>query len=373
MQVALVHDWLTGMRGGEKCLEVFCELFPEATLFTLVHRRGSVSSSIERMRIRTSFVQHLPWAETRYRNYLPLFPTAIEEFDLRGFELVLSSSHCVAKGVIPPPNALHICYCHTPMRYVWDVYHDYFGQGRSGPITRWMIPFFANYLRMWDVASAARVDYFIANSQHVRRRIWRYYRREAEVIYPPVDTQRFTLAEGDDGYFLIVSALVPYKRIELAVEAFNRLGERLVIVGDGPRRKALEKLAKKNIAFVGWQEPEKLVRYYAGCRALIFPGEEDFGIVPVEAQACGKPVIAYAVGGARETVKNAGSPEDFATGLLFEEATPESLIDAMGRLESVAFEPKKIREHALQFDREVFKIKIKHFIEDKFRTRRLSF
>jgi len=366
MRVALIHDWLTGMRGGEKCLEVFCELFPGADLFTLVHKRGSVSQTIERMTIHTSFVQRLPRSASRYRKYLPFFPTAIEQFDLREFDLVLSSSHCAAKGIIPRPGALHVCYCHTPMRYVWDVYHDYFGPEQRGIIARRLIPFFANYLRTWDVAASHRVDDFIANSEHVRQRIRRYYRRDAEVIYPPVDTAQFPLTVGDDGYFLIVSALVPYKRIELAIEAFNRLDDRLVVVGEGPRRAALQKMAKKNIEFVGWQKQDDLVRYYARCRALVFPGIEDFGIVPVEAQACGKPVIAFAAGGALETVKGPDTPDKISTGILFDNPRPEGLIEAVDRFKSFEFDPQKIQQHARQFDREIFKIKIKRFIGKKY-------
>jgi len=366
MQVALIQDWLTGMRGGEKCLEVFCELFPEATLFTLLHKRGALSPTIERMKIRTSFVQRFPKAEAWYRNYLPFFPAAIEEFDLREFDLVLSSSHCVAKGIIPAPNALHLCYCHTPMRYIWDVYHHYFGREQVGALARLALPYFANYLRLWDVASSQRVDHFIANSQHVQRRIRRYYRREAEVIHPPVDTAQFPLAEGHDGYYLIVSALVPYKRVDLAVEAFNRLGERLVIIGDGPGLKALQKIARQNIEFIGWQDQIALVSYYTRCRALIFPGEEDFGIVPLEAQACGKPVIAYASGGALETVKGPRLEESICTGVFFDQPTPESLIDAVHRLAAIDFDPRQIRRHALQFDREIFKAKIKRFVTEKY-------
>jgi glycosyltransferase involved in cell wall biosynthesis len=258
------------------------------------------------------------------------------------------------------------------MRYVWDVYHDYFGPEQRGIIARLLIPFFANYLRTWDVTASQRVDDFIANSEHVRRRIWRYYRRDAEVIHPPVDTAQFPLADGDDGYFLIVSALVPYKRIELAIEAFNRLDDRLIIVGEGPRRAALEKMAKKNIEFLGWQKQDDLIRYYAGCRALVFPGIEDFGIVPVEAQACGKPVIAFAAGGVLETVKGPDSPDKISTGILFDHAQPESLIEAVHRFKTVEFDSKKIRQHARQFDREIFKAKIKRFIEKKYAEHQAS-
>jgi glycosyltransferase involved in cell wall biosynthesis len=366
MQVALIHDWLTGMRGGEKCLEVFCELFPQATLFTLLHKRGALSPVIERMKIRTSFVQRFPRAETWYRNYLPFFPAAIEAFDLQEFDLVLSSSHCVAKGIVPAPNAVHICYCHTPMRYIWDVYHHYFSPQRIGSLARLTLPYVANYLRTWDVTSAQRVDYFIANSKHVQRRIRRYYRREAEVIHPPVDCSQFPLADGDDGYFLMVSALAPYKRVDLAVEAFNRLGERLIIVGDGPQLKALQKIAGRNIEFMRWQNEVELARSYARCRALIFPGEEDFGIVPLEAQACGKPVIAYAAGGALETVKNVSSENKIGTGIFFDQPTPESLIDAVHRLKPLEFDAQQIRAHALQFDRAIFKDKIKRFIAETY-------
>jgi glycosyltransferase involved in cell wall biosynthesis len=372
MRVALIHDWLTGMRGGEKCLEIFCELFSEATLFTLLHKRGSLAPAIESMNIRTSFVRRFPKAETWYRNYLPFFPAAIEDFDLREFDLVLSSSHCVAKGIIPAPKALHICYCHTPMRYMWDAYQHYFGPEQVGALAHLVLPYFANYLRMWDAASSQRVDYFIANSKHVQRRIWRYYRREAEVIHPPVDTAQFSLAETHEGYFLIVSALVPYKRIDLAVAAFNRLDEKLIIIGDGPRLKALQKLANKNIEFIGWQNQAELVRHYKRCRALVFPGEEDFGIVPLEAQACGKPVIAYAAGGALETVKGSDSEDGICTGVFFSQPTPESLIDAVQRLNLLKFEAQKIRAHALQFDREIFKDKIKRFIAEKYEKHQTS-
>jgi glycosyltransferase involved in cell wall biosynthesis len=358
-RVALVHDWLTGMRGGEKCLEVLCELFPEATLFTLLHKLGSVSPTIEALPIRTSFVQRLPFAASKFRHYLPLFPRAVERFDLSDFDLVISSSHCVAKSVIPRPGALHLCYCHTPMRYVWDLFDEYFGVERVGRLKHALLRRVAGRLRRWDARTADRVHHFVANSQYVRRRIQRHYRRDADVIHPPVDTTRFTLSERNDNYFLMVTALVPYKRVELAVEAFNRLGARLLIVGSGPEERRLQEQAKKNIEFLGWQSDEQIRGYYAGCQALIFPGEEDFGIVPVEAMATGKPALAFGRGGALETVVPG------VTGLLFPEQTVSSLMDAVRSFDEAHFSPQRIRTHALGFDREVYRRNMREFIADK--------
>ena len=267
MKIAIVHDWLTGMRGGERVLEVFCELFPQAHLYTLLHIPGSVSPLIERMPIKTSFIQNLPFSKGGYRKYLPLFPLAVESFDLKGYDFILSCSHCVAKGIIPPPDALHISYVLTPMRYAWDMYSDYFGGTRN----RW-IPFFMHYLRMWDVTSSQRVDHFLCVSKHVKNRIKNFYRREAEVIHPPVDTRRFTIQDRRGDFFLIVSALTPYKRIDLAIEAFNQLGYPLRIIGSGPDEKRLRSMARSNVAFLGWQPDDVVADFYSKCRALIFPG-----------------------------------------------------------------------------------------------------
>jgi glycosyltransferase involved in cell wall biosynthesis len=302
MRVALVQDWLTGMRGGEKILEVLCELFPDATVFALLHNKGAMSPVIERMKIKTSFIQHLPMKSTKYRHYLPLMPLAIGSLDFSGYDLIISTSAAVAKGAIPRDGAKHICYCNSPMRYVWDQYEEYFGKGRAGFITRSVMALVAPYLRRWDVRTCNRVHYFIANSHNVAERISRLYHRTSDVIYPPVNTDQFTVSEKDDGYYLIVSALVPYKRVDLAIEAFNKCGEKLLVVGSGPEREKLEKIANKNIEFLGWQSGESLAKFYAGCRALIFPGVEDFGIVPLEAMASGKPVVAFGEGGALETV-----------------------------------------------------------------------
>jgi glycosyltransferase involved in cell wall biosynthesis len=359
-KIALVHDWLTGMRGGEKCLEVLADLFPDATLFTLLHNRGAVSPAIERLPIRTSFIQKMPGAARRYRHYLPLFPKAVERLDLSGHRVIVSSSHCVAKGVISPPGALHICYCYTPMRYVWDLFDDYFAVERVGWLKHQVIRRIAGRLRSWDARTAGRVHYFIAISHHVRERIQRHYGRTAEVIYPPVDTSFFAASEGYGDYFLVVSALAPYKRVDLAIEAFNRLGLRLLVIGTGPEEQRLKAAAKPNVEFLGWQPDEKLREYYAGCRALIFPGEEDFGIVPVEAMASGKPVIAFAKGGALETVI-AGT-----TGLFFNEQTVDRLIDTVRRFDESRFSPRSIRAHALRFDREVYRREMKRFIEERY-------
>ncbi len=359
------------MRGGEKVLEALCELFPDSEIFTLVHIKGSVSEIIENRPIHTSFIQHLPLVKKKYRTYLPLFPTAVEQLDLRPFDLVLSSSHCVAKGAMPRPGVKHICYCHTPMRYVWDLYGEYFGKERLHGISRWIVPLIASYLRTWDAASAPRVDLFVANSAHVKERIRRYYARDAEVVHPPVDTGRTFLSTRDDGYFLVVSAFAPYKRVDMAIEAFNRTGEKLVIVGSGQEEKRLKKIARPNIEFAGWVDSDHLGEYYAGCRALIFPGEEDFGIVPVEAQCYGKPVIAFGRGGVLETVRGLWADASVSgkagkhTGLFFRSQTPGHIMDSVRTFSGMSFDPSRIREHALQFDRKKFKLKMSRLIAER--------
>lgn len=367
MKIALVHDWLTGMRGGEKVLEVMCEIWPDADLFTLLHSPGKVSETIENRTIHTSFVQRLPRAAQWYRYYLPLLPTAIEQFDFRQYDLVLSTSHCVAKGIITPPGTCHVSYLHTPMRYVWELFEEYFSVDRVGRFKRLLISFFANYLRMWDVASANRVDDFLANSHHVRRRIHKYYRRDATVIHPPVDTARFSIGKPED-YYLCVTALAPYKRIELAVRACAQLGRKLKVVGTGQDAERLKPLAGDWVEFLGWQDDAAVTELYRGCRAFMFPGEEDFGITPVEAQASGRPVIAYGRGGALETVRGLADDQDNPTGVFFERQTVDDVIAAIKRLEDNddRFVPEKIREHALTFDRSVFRDKIKRHVEDTY-------
>lgn len=379
VRVAIVHDWLTGMRGGEKVLEVFCELFPDADIFTLIHLRGTVSRLIEDRKIQTSFLQRVPLAKRYYRSLLMLFPLAIEGFNMGGYDLVLSSSHCVAKGILTSSTAIHICYCHTPMRYVWDQYHTYFGAGKKGLIPRILMPFVAHYLRIWDVISSERVDSFVANSHHVANRIKKYYKRPAEVIHPPVDCSFYTPSEGHKAgnYYLLVSAFAPYKRIDIAIDAFERLGLPLILVGGGQEEGHIRKMAKKHVQCIGWQSNESLREYYRGCKALIFPGEEDFGIVPLEAQACGKPVIAFAKGGVLETVQgiycaSCDSPAgktllrpESPTGVFFTKQTAESLMEAVMFFERHMnqFDPRLIRNHAGGFDRLLFKEKFKHYIE----------
>lgn len=365
LRVALVQDWLTGMRGGEKVLEVLCELYPTATLFTLLHNKGAMSDVIERMEIRTSFIQNLPFKEERYRNYLPLFPRAIESFDFSEYDLIISTSHCVAKGARPRDGALHICYCHTPMRYVWEMYDEYFGPGRAGLVTRTAMRIFRPRLQEWDVRSSDRVHYFIANSENVARRIQSYYGRDSEVIHAPVDCSLFAVTGRDEGYYLIVSALVPYKRVDLAIEAAKRLGARLVVVGTGPDMEKLKKRAGPSTEFLGWRSATELAKLYAGCRALIFPGVEDFGIVPLEAMASGKPVIAFGKGGALETVIDR---QEGGTGIFFYDQTVDALIEAIRKLERYHFDQNFIRKHAEKFDRAVFSSSIREFIEDKVRN-----
>jgi glycosyltransferase involved in cell wall biosynthesis len=359
MKIAFAHDWLNGMRGGERCLDALCEVYPRADIFTLLYEKGNLSSSIENRSIHTSFIQKLPWVFTKYRHYLPLFPTAIEQFDLRSYDLVVSLSHCVAKGILTSPGTCHICYLLTPMRYAWDLYHDYFSEEKIGTLQKWTIPFFINYLRTWDVASSNRVDYFVAISEYVARRVQKYYRRECDVIYPPIDTDFYTPGSQDGDYFLIVSAFAPYKRIDLAIEAFNRLKLPLKIIGKGQEEKTLRRLAGSTIEFLGSLSDEEVRDYYRDCRALIFPGEEDLGLTPLEAQSTGRPVIAYARGGALETV------EDGATGLFFQESTVENLCQAVKEFDQKHFDKTKIREQALRFSKERFKQEMKTHIESK--------
>jgi len=358
VKTALIHDWLTGRRGGEKVLEVLAELFPEAPIYTLFHFPHSQVPEIEKRTIKTSFLQRLPWLRRRYRFYLPLFPLAIELFNLQEYDLIISSSHCVAKGAIPKPGALHVSYVHSPMRYAWNQYHAYFSAERLSFISRLLIPPQIHYLRLWDVTSAARVDYFIANSQHVGQRIARYYHRKAEVIYPPVDTTFFVPADSEarEDYFLIVSALVPYKKIDLAIQAFNRLQWPLLIIGQGPEERRLRRLAKSNITFLKNVSDEKLRKAYQRARAFVLPGEEDFGLATVEAQACGTPVIALGRGGSLETVR----PEE--TGVLFPEASVEALLEALDKFERLPFNKSAIRHHAEKFSREVFREKMTQFL-----------
>ena len=361
LRVALVHHWLVRMRGGEKVLEALCQIFPQADIYTLVFDPSELPASIRQHRITTSWIQKLPWAKKYYTQYLPFFPFAIEQFELSGYDLVISSEAGVSKGVLTRPETCHICYCHTPMRYAWSAYHVYL-QAVHSPFRRRLIPFVMNYLRLWDWVSSSRVDYYIANSQNVANRIRKYYRREAPVIYPPVATTDFGQAGAIEDYYLAVGQLVPYKRFDLAVDAFNQLGRPLLIVGDGPEYSRLQRKAGKNIKLLRRTSDEKLKECLSGGRALIFPGEEDFGMIAVEAHACGRPVIALARGGALEIV----IPE--LNGIFFAEETASSLAEAVVRFESIEakFQPRIIQETARPFREARFEREIRNFIFEKY-------
>ena len=356
MKIAVVHDWLSAMRGGEKVLESILELYPHADLFTLFHIKGSVSPFIENRKIYTSFLQRAPFLKSHYRHYLPLFPSAIKSLHIKNYDLVISSTHCVAKGISISGSIPHISYCHTPMRYLWLMEDEYFKN--THPLTRTAFKTISTYLKREDLYSNRTVHKFIANSQNVAERIKSFYHRSADVIYPPVDTHTFFISPKPKAYYLLVSAFVPYKKIDLAIQAFNELGLPLFIVGRGPDETKLKKMAKKNIHFLGWRSTEELPELYAHCKAFIFPADEDFGISPVEAMAAGRPVIAYAKGGALETVTA-------TTGLFFHEQTPTALIHAVREFQKKAsvFDPYLIKSHAEKFDRRIFKIKFSDYVQ----------
>jgi glycosyltransferase involved in cell wall biosynthesis len=352
-RVVLVHDWLTGMRGGEKCLEVLCRRWPDARLHTLLHRRGSVSRAIERLGPHTSFLQWLPSVHRYYRYLLPFMPLAVKR-RIPECDLVVSFSHCVAKAARPPEGIPHVCYCFTPMRYAWHMQKAYFEDGRRPGLKAQLARPLLAALRAWDRSTAQRVSHFIAISRTVQQRIAECYGRSSEVIYPPVDTEFYCpAAVAREDFYLAVSAFAPYKRIDLAVEACSRLGRKLVVIGTGQDERRLRALGGTWVRFLGWQ-PDSVIRdHLRRCRALIFPGEEDFGIVPVEAMSCGSPVVAFGRGGATETVV---PPEarDEPTGLWFEEQTVDCLADALRSFEGREFSPAAARKQALRFDRRRF-------------------
>lgn len=358
LRVALVHDWLTGMRGGERVLLELCRLFPGARIHTLLWNRGSVDPEIEARVCETSFLQRLPGVAGGYRGYLPLFPAAARSLAVRGADLVLSSSHAVAKGVRVERGVSHVSYVHTPMRYLWDDTGSYFRFGNGSAWKRAGLALVKPYLRRFDVGTARGVDHFIANSETVRGRIQKFWGAEAATIPPPVDTDFFAPnghAAGGD-YYLIVSSLEPYKRIDLALEAFRRLKRPLVVAGGGTLERELRARAPGNVRFVGWVPDENLRDLYRGCRALIFPGIEDFGMTAVEAQACGKPVICYGAGGVTESVV------DGETGLYFRPQEPAALAEAVERAEQRAWDAVEIRRHSLQFSRSQFRVRMEAFL-----------
>jgi len=356
--VALVHDWLNGMRGGEKVLEVICEMFPEAPVHVLVCEPDELSVHLRSREIRTSFIQRLPGAPKRYRAYLPLFPSAIECFDLREFDLVLSTSHCVAKGAIPGPQGKHLCYCFTPMRYIWDGYWEYFRAGTGVGFRKFVAPWVSQRLRAWDVSSCPRVDRFVAISKLVAARIQRYYGRDSTIIHPPVDTESF-VPDGTDreDFLLAVSALVPYKRFDLAVQFAKETKVPLKVVGKGPEESHLRRISEgAPVSFLGHVSFDKLKDLYRRCRAFLMPGEEDFGIALVEAQACGAPAIALGKGGATETVV------DGETGLLFREASLEALKETWTQFQDVRWQDDAIRQSAVRFSTDRFRFAMKEML-----------
>ncbi len=363
-RVVLAHDWLTGMRGGEKVLESFCRLWPAAPLYTVIHQPGSVSPLIENRPITASYLNHLPRVQRYYRYLLPLMPGAVN-WKLPECDVVVSSSSCVAKGVTPPAGVPHVCYCHSPMRYAWHMRDSYGWRGVKG----WLIDRLLNRIRAWDRATSSRVTHFVANSKEVQRRIRDCYDRDSVVIYPPADTDFYHPAPvRREDYYLVVSAFAPYKRLDLAIEACKRLGRRLVVIGAGQDEAKLRQQAGAGVAFLGWQTDAAIREHFQRARALLFPGLEDFGIVPVEAQACGCPVIAFGRGGATETVVPLG--ERRPTGVWFGEQTADALVHALETFESHAdaFDPATLRTHALGFNTARFEREMSQFVAQIART-----
>lgn len=360
MKVAIVHDYLNQMGGAERVVMALHEIFPDAPIYTSIYDPQRVDPAFKKMDVRTSFMQKFPLVKKHHQPFLPFYPFAMENLDLRGYDLVLSSSSAFGKGVITHPGTMHICYCHTPMRWCWN-YEEYVEREHLGKVARSILPFIISGLRVWDQISAMRVDHFIANSPVVAERIQKYYRRESIFIPPPVEASRFEFdpTTQPDDYFLILSRLIPYKRIDLAIEACNRLQLPLVIIGGGRDLERLKKLAGPTIRFTGRLSDEEVLHYFAHCRAFLFPGEEDFGITPLEAQASGRPVIAYGQGGALASVV------DGVTGVFFREQTVDSLVEVLKAFDEKAFDPQVIRNHALEFDTPRFHRRILQFIEAK--------
>jgi glycosyltransferase involved in cell wall biosynthesis len=362
LRSAIVHDWLiSGVGGGEKVLEAIHRLFP-SKIFTLVQDSHALKGSyFENLDIVSSFIQKLPKAKTLYQKYLPLFPFAIEHFDLSGYDLVISSSHCAAKGVITGPDQAHICYCHTPMRYAWDLMHEYLKETKLNTgIKGFFAKVILHYLRGWDVHSSRRVDHFIANSQYVARRIEKFYGRKAHVIYPPVNLELFQLEEKKENYYITASRLVPYKRVDLIVEAFSHMPDKkLIVIGDGPDWKKVQKKAAKNVELLGYREDAVLMRYLQKAKGFVFAAVEDFGITPVEAMATGTPVIAFGKGGVKETVV------ENETGHFYEEQSVSALIEAVKSFEKMEFDSKKCRARAECFSRAQFDREFHQFVMQK--------
>jgi len=370
LRVAIVHYWFVGRAGGERVVEALAEIFPQADLFSLVADRATLAPILQKRKMQTSFLQKVPGARTFHRHFLFLQPFALEQFDLSEYDLVISSESGPAKGVITSPKTCHICYCHSPMRYIWDVYPEYRRAMRFpvGPV----FALTAHYLRLWDQASANRVDYFVANSRFIASRIRKYYGRESTVIHPPVEVSAGKISASSGTYYVAIGRLVEYKRFDLAIAACSNLGRPLKIIGSGPQERVLRRVAGPTVQFLGTISDIEVRRILAGCRALLFPGEEDFGIVPVEAQSFGKPVIAYASGGVLETIRGIFANEvgvNNPTGVFFRERSVSCLTEAILKFESREgeFHPETIREHSLQFDSAIFKRQMSEFIASTIR------
>ena len=365
LRVAIVHYWFVGRAGGERVVEALAEVFPQADLFSLVADRSTLAPILQNRKLQTSFLQRVPGTKKFHRHFLFLQPLALEQFDLTGYDLVISSESGPAKGVVTSSKTCHICYCHSPMRYIWEMYPKYrSGMGLLVGTVFWLT---AHYMRLWDYASAGRVDYFVANSRFIASRIRKYYRREATVIYPPVETSTARVSDKHGEYYIAIGRMVDYKRFDLAVTVCTKLGRRLKIIGGGPQEKALRRMAGPTVEFLGRIDDGELRENLAGCRALLFPGEEDFGIVPVEAQSFGKPVIAYASGGVLETVRGVFPGEgrsENPTGVFFTDQSLSGLTNAILEFESMEheFRPQMIREHSLKFDSAIFKRRISEFV-----------
>lgn len=367
MKVALVHDYLNQMGGAERVVLALHELFPDAPLYTSIYDPQRVDPAFQKIDVRTSFMQKWPLVKKHHQPFLPFYPIAMEGLDLRGYDLVLSSSSAFGKGIIVKPGTLHICYCHTPMRWCWN-YNEYVEREQLGGMARRILPFFVSWLRVWDQTTAMRVDHFIANSPVIAERIQKYYRRESVVIPPPVEASRFSFDPATQlgNYFLSMGRLAPYKRVDLAIQACNRLGLPLVVIGSGRDEKQLKALAGPTIRFLGRLSDAEVLPYLAQCRAFLFPGEEDFGITPLEVQASGRPVIAYGAGGALASVV------DGVTGRFFYEQTAESLANILAAFDDRQYHPQTIRNHALEFDKPRFQRRVLQFIEAKMSATRIQ-
>ena len=366
MKVAIIQEWLVTVGGSDKVVKAISDVFPDADIYTLVAKKEVCDElGIDWSRVHTSFIQKLPLGMKKHRAYLPLFPFAIEQFDLRGYDVVISSSHCVAKGVLTKADQLHICYCHSPVRYVWDMYNEYLEESHLNKgVKSWLVRYLLHQIRKWDMLSSFRVDHYISNSDYVAQRIKETYRREATTIHPNIDISHFELCEQKEDYYLASSRLVAYKKIDIIIEAFNRMPDKkLVVIGGGPNLKKYQELAKENVKVMGYQPFDVLKEKMQKAKAFIFAADEDFGMIPIEAEACGTPVIAYGHGGSLETVCEG------KTGMFFYQQSPDAIIDAVSRFEEAGEQPfsyKECRKWAEKFSEERFKQEIKDFVEAKY-------